>query len=183
MTSTTGVAAGDYVWGTNIAPLAKVSSITNGTTIVVDRANIGTVSGTLRFNHLPSETVADALVGFSLRVRIVTLTTNATAITSLLLTTSSTTASRGAVYPMDTNTVTFTGPPAGTDMVVLSAGTNTILYSIDSASTFTYTYSGAQSVDVGFIKTGYVPYYIRNLSLSTTDSSIPVAMTADRNFI
>lgn len=183
MTDTTGVAAGDYVWGTNIAPLAKVSSITNGTTIVVDKANIGTVSGTLRFNQLPNEIVADALVGFPLRLRIVTLTTNATAITSLLLTTSSTAAARAAVYPMDTNTVTFTGPPAGTDMVVLSAGTNTILYSIDSASTFTYTYSGAQSVDVGFIKTGYVPYYIRNLSLSTTDSSIPVAMTADRNFI
>ena len=84
---------------------------------------------------------------------------------------------------LDTNTVTFTGPPTGTDMVVLTAGTTTVLYSSDAASTFVYTYSGAQTVDVGFIKTGYVPYYIRNLSLSTTDSSIPVAMTADRNFI
>lgn len=101
MTSTTGVAVGDYVWGTNIAPNAKVVSITNGTTVVVDIANIGTVSGVLRFNHLPSETVTDALTGFPLRIRITTSTTNATAITSLYFFTNSTTAARAAVYPLD----------------------------------------------------------------------------------
>ena len=39
-----------------------------------------------------------------------------------------------------------------------------------------------RTVDVGFIKPGYVPLYIRNLALTTTDSSIPVALTADRNY-
>jgi hypothetical protein len=101
MTSTTGVEAGDYVWGTNIAPNAKVVSITNGTTVVVDIANIGTVSGVLRFNHLPSETVTDALTGFPLRIRITTSNTNTTAITSLYFFTNSTTAARAAVYPLD----------------------------------------------------------------------------------
>lgn len=108
MTSTTGVAAGDYVFGTNIAPNAKVSSITNSTTVVVDIANTGTVSGVLTFNHLPSETVADATVGFPLRLRIKTTTTNATAITSLYFYTTSTTAARAATYPLDTVTVTVT---------------------------------------------------------------------------
>jgi hypothetical protein len=182
MTSTTSVNVNDYVWGTNIAPLAKVVSITNATTVVVDKANIGTVSGVLRFNQLPSEVVNDALVGFPFKVRIKTTTTNATAITSLLITSASTVSARTATYPLDVNAVTFNGVPSGTDMIVLSAGTNTILYSLDSASTFVYTYSGAQTVDVGFIKQGYVPYYIRNLALTTTDSSIPVAMTIDRNY-
>lgn len=185
MTSTTGVAVGDYVWGTNIAPNAKVSSITDGTTVVVDKANIGVVSGVLRFNHLPSETVADATVGFSLKVRIKTTTTNATAITSLYFFTNSTTAARAATYALDTNTVTFTGLPTGTDVVVLSAGTATILAQQDAGAgtTYGYTYSGAQTIDVGFITQGYVPLYIRGLSLGTTDSSIPVAMTADRNYV
>lgn len=185
MTSTTGVAAGDYVWGTNIAPNAKVASITNATTIVVDIANTGTVSGALRFNHLPSETVADSAVGFSLKLRIKTSTTNATAITSLYFFTYTTPSDRAATYPLDTNTVTFTGLPTGCDAVTLSAGTSTILDSQDSiaGSSYTYTYSGAQNIDVGFIKIGYVPFYIRNIALTTSNSSIPVALQLDRNVL
>jgi hypothetical protein len=108
MTSTTGVAVNDYVFGTNIAPLARVVSITNGTTIVVSIANIGAVSGTLRFNQLPNETVSDPLVGFPLRVRIKTTTTNATAISSLLFYTNSTAAARAATYDLDTVPITIT---------------------------------------------------------------------------
>ena len=121
--------------------------------------------------------------GFKLRLKVSTTTANTTAITSVYIPTTSTAVAQDNQYPLDTNTVTFTGLPASTDMVVLTAGTTTVLYSVDAASTFTYTYSGAQTVDVGFIKEGYVPLYIRNLSLTTTDSSIPVAMSADRNFI
>jgi hypothetical protein len=99
--------------------------------------------------------------------------------------TTTTSAQVDNLYPLDTNVVTFTGLPIGTDVVVLTAGTSTILAQQDShgLSNYNYSYSGAQTVDVGFIKTGYVPLYIRGLSLTTTDSSIPVAMTTDRNFI
>jgi hypothetical protein len=185
MTDTTGVAVGDYVWGTNIAPNAKVVSITNGTTVVVNIANIGTVSGILRFNHLPSETVASSATGFSLKLRIKTSITNATAITSVYFYTYATSTDRSVTYPMDTNTVTFTGLPTGCDAVTLVAGANTILDSQDSmaGTSYSFTYSGAQNIDVGFIKPGYVPQYIRGLSLTTSDSSIPVALTVDRNFI
>ena len=81
-------------------------------------------------------------------------------------------------------TVTFTGLPTGTDVVILTAGTNTILDQVDSnvGTTYAWGYSGTPTVDVGFIKTGFVPYYIRNLALSSSNSSIPVAMSADRNF-
>lgn len=109
MTSTAGVEVGDYVFGTNIAPNAKVVSITNATTIVVDIQNIGIVSGELRFNHLPSETVTDALIGFPLRVRIKTTTafTN-NPITSLFFHTFSSPSDREAVYPLDIVPITVT---------------------------------------------------------------------------
>ena len=82
-------------------------------------------------------------------------------------------------------TVTFTGLPTGTDIVILTAGTITVLDQVDqnSGTTYAWGYSGTPTVDVGFIKEGYVPYYIRSLALSSTDSSIPVAMSIDRNFI
>ena len=131
---------------------------------------------------LNAETL-NAAVGFKLRLKVTTSTTNATAITSVYMTTVSTTTAQDYQYPLDVNTITFAGPPTGCDMVVLTAGTTTVLYSIDAGTTYSYTYSGAQTVDIGFIKQGYVPYYIRGLSLTTTDSSIPVAMTADRNYI
>jgi hypothetical protein len=81
-------------------------------------------------------------------------------------------------------TVTFTGLPTGCDIVVLTAGTSTILAQVDahSATSYAFAYQGTPTVDVGFLKPGYVPYYIRNLALSTSDSSIPVSLTADRNY-
>lgn len=126
----------------------------------------------------------DALKGFKIRLMVSTTTANTTAITSIYLLTNSTTTTQAYQYPLDVNTVTFTGLPTGCDAVVLVAGTSTILEQKDSLSgtTYGFTYSGAQSVDVGFIKPGYVPFYIRNLSLSASDSSIPVSLTADRNY-
>ena len=101
-----------------------------------------------------------------------------------MLTTSTTTAQETQLFPLDTNTITFTGLPTGTDVVVLAAGTDTILDQRDAnpTSSYAFVYSGAQTVDVGFIKPGFVPFYIRGLSLTTADSSIPVALTADRNY-
>jgi hypothetical protein len=98
--------------------------------------------------------------------------------------TTSTTTTQAYQYPLEMNTVTFTGLPTGCDAVVLTAGSGTILDSKDSmaGTSYSYTYSGAQTVDVGFINPGYVPFYIRNLSLTTTDASIPVSLTQDRNY-
>jgi hypothetical protein len=120
MTSTTGVAVGDYVFGTNIAPNAKVSSITNSTTIVVDIANIGTVSGVLRFNQLPSETNLPS-TGFKIKIRILTSTTNATAITSLYAFISSNSTTRAYQYPLDPVTVKVTVKDATSFAVIQNA--------------------------------------------------------------
>lgn len=126
----------------------------------------------------------DASLGFKLKLKITTGTTNTTAITSVYLLTNSSTTAQDYQYPLDINTVTFTGLPTGCDAVVLTAGTSTILDQEDSlgGTSYAYTYSGAQTVDVGFIKPGYVPFYIRGLGLSANDSSIPVSLTVDRNY-
>lgn len=121
---------------------------------------------------------------FKLKIKYVTCVSNSTGAGILNINTKCTEESRKYQYILDTNTITFTGLPVGTDAVVLSAGTDTVLDTFDqiTGTTYTYTYSGAQNIDIGFIKQGYVPFYIRNLALTTTDSSIPVSLTTDRNF-
>lgn len=186
MTDTTGVAANDYVFGTNVAPLARVVSITNGTTIVVNKANIGAVSGILRFNQLPSETVSDPLVGFPLKVKIKTTTTNATAVSSLYFLTNATTAARAATYPLDLATLTLTGLVTGSDIVILQPGTSTEYNNTDSnaGTTFSYVYDSSvvTSVDVAVYKAGYVPFFVRSFSLTSAGASLPIAQIADRAY-
>ena len=183
MTSTTGVVVGSYVFGTNVAYGAKVQSITNGTTIVVDIANIGTVSGVLRFSELPNETISDTATGFKMKMRLKSVVANtSTTISSVhWFTTPSGTNNQ---YPLDTNTLTLTGLQSGSDVVILTAGTSTILAQADSVSgtTYAYTFSGAQNVDIGVLKPGRVPLYVRNLALTAVDSSLPIAQVADRNY-
>jgi hypothetical protein len=78
-------------------------------------------------------------------------------------------------------TVTFTGFETGSDVVILTAGTSTILQSADAVSgtSYAWQYQGAQTVDVGFIKPGFKVKYLRALSLGTSDSTIPVSMQTD----
>lgn len=180
MTSTAGVVVGSYVTGTNVALIAQVVSITNGTTIVVTVPNVGTVSGILRFSEFPDEVWFTQ--DFKIKVRLKTVA--AAASTSFSSITMYLYRAAADEYQLDSNTITFTGLPTGCDAVVLAAGTATILDQSDSlaGTSYTYTYSGAQDVDVGFLKPGYVPFYIRNLSLTASDSSIPVTLSPDRNY-
>lgn len=183
-----------YTAFTNSAPVVTGTNVTftSGSTwgnhTIEYQVDVGSgYNGTwLGFNNANLIThTFNSTTGFKLKIRATTLTVNATnALTNIRVNLTTTSADQQTkLYPLSINTVTFTGPPTGTDFVVLTAGTTTVLYSTDAGSTFAYTYEGTPTVDVGFIKTGYVPYYIRNLALGATDSSIPVAMTADRNFI
>jgi hypothetical protein len=134
---------------------------------------------------LAAETVQPN-VGYKLKFKITcTVSNNANLVSYVRCSTTSTLqAQLDNLYPLDQNSVTFTGLPLGFDAVVLTAGSSTILAQADSvnASSYSYSYSGAQVVDVGFIKPGYNIQYIRGLALSTIDSSIPVSMTVDRNY-
>jgi len=127
----------------------------------------------------------DASLGFKLRLKITTGTANTTAITSFYMLTTSTTTTQAYQYPLDSNTVTITGIVAGSDVTFLTSGTETVLQnSEDIAGTAnSYIYSGAQTVDITIYKPGYIPYFVRNLSLGTTDSSLPVSQTADPSYL
>ena len=139
----------------------------------------------LTATNLSGETLS-ASSGFKLKYRMVCAVASTTNMITYIMiqTDSSLEAQSGNMYPLDVNTLSLVGLPAGCDLVVLSAGTATILDQKDAvnSSVITYTYSGAHNVDVGIIKPGYIPFYIRGLSLSEVDSSIPVSLTVDRNY-
>jgi hypothetical protein len=189
VTDATGVAVGDYVWGTNIGYTAKVTIVNpdgdNVNELELDIVNIGTVSGILRFNHLPSETIANPLVGTPLRIRIKTTTTNTTAISSLYFFTYSDASARAATYALDVNTLTLTGLVAGSDVIVTTSDTNTVVGEVDAnaGTSWGFTFSGAQTVDIKVIKAGYVPWVIYDYALSAADASLPVAQTVDRAYV
>lgn len=124
--------------------------------------------------------------GFRLKVRATCTTANAgNLITNMrvALTTDATTR-KAQLYPLSVNTVSFTGLPVGCDVVVLTAGSTTVLAQEDNlpGTSYSFSYEGAQTVDVGFIKPGYIPFYVRDLALGTTDTSVPVSLRADRNY-
>jgi len=186
----TGIEIGDYVqhyaFNTRYLDLnAKVTNIV-GNTLTLDKANVvSCVNAWYLFSSLGSEPAIDPSVGFRMKIRITTQITAAIAITAVKCRTICSAESKAlALYPLDTNVISFTGLPTGTDMVVLEAGTTNILYQVDAyaGTTLTYTYEGADTIDVGFIKPGYIPYYIRNLSIGLTDTSLPISLTPDRNY-
>jgi hypothetical protein len=129
--------------------------------------------------------VLDASKGFKLRLKITTVTTNTTAITTVYMPTVSTTTAQGYQYPLDTITLTLNGLIGGSDIVILQAGTETELANVDAnpASSYSFVYEVPQAVDIMVYKRGYIPFGIRNYTLSSSDASLPIAQIADRNFL
>jgi len=126
-------------------------------------------------------------VGFRLKIRITTTTANATAITYLMMGTITTAAAQGAdLYPLDVITTTITGLVAGSDVVVLAHGTETILATVEDNPTtsWSFTYESAEAVDIAIYKPGYFPLTtIYNFMLSATDASIPVVQVPDPSYL
>lgn len=81
-------------------------------------------------------------------------------------------------------TLTLTGLQTGSDIVILAAGTSTILAQVDqnAGSTFPYSFTTGGAVDIGVLKAGYVPQYLRNFQLPAANTSLPISQVADRNY-
>lgn len=128
----------------------------------------------------------DPAVGVKLRVRITTSTANSAAITSLYVLTTTSDAARDNLYPLDLTTLTLTGVVAGSDIVILDAGTSTERANVNanpsSTYAFQYEYSPADVVDICVYKAGRVPFAIRGYTLASADASLPIAQVEDRNF-
>jgi hypothetical protein len=134
---------------------------------------------------LNAETDIDPALGFKLRIKITTSTTNATAITSLYLVTASTAVAQDNQYPLDTFTLTLNGIISGSDVVILQAGTETVLSQVDQnlGSTWNYVYETATAIDIFVSKAGWVPFYIRDYVLASANANLPIAQIQDRNFV
>jgi hypothetical protein len=71
------------------------------------------------------------------------------------------------------------------DVVILEAGTQTVLASVDeqSGNVFNYTYTTLQNVDIGVIKQGFVVNYTYGFSLPAVNATLPIKLIADRNYL
>jgi hypothetical protein len=134
---------------------------------------------------LSGETGINPSIGIKLRLEITTSVTNTTAITSVFLTTVSSTTSQDFQYPLDTFKLTLNGIVNGSDVVVLQAGTETVLAQVDQNSTnsWDYIYEIPTIIDIFVSKAGFVPFYIRNFTLQSSNATLPIAQINDRNYI
>ena len=84
-----------------------------------------------------------------------------------------------------TYTITLIGLVSGSDVVILQAGTTTVINSVDAnaGSTYSYTYETPQNVDIKIIKPGFVLLPINNYPLASSNVSLPVSQTFDRNYL
>lgn len=184
MVSTAGVEVGDYIFGTNIAPNAKVTQITNSTTVVVDRPNIGTVSGLLSFSYLPNEVVSPRL-GFKQKIQIVTSASNATAITSLFAYTLNTTGSRQYQYPLDLVPLEITNLRNPSEVRVFEYNTTNEITGQEQVTSGSYSttidVAAYPVVDISILSLGY--QNLRLLSQSLGDGlTLQAAQVVDRQY-
>jgi hypothetical protein len=142
---------------------------------------------TLSNANLVAETGVSPTTGVKFRFRISCLTANtANVLTSFAVNGTTTLAiQNAALYPLDTTGLTISGIQPGSDVVVYTAGTTTVLDTGDSVggTSYTYSYTTSQNVDIGIILSGYRPYYIRNYLLPTVASTLPVSQEVDRSYV
>lgn len=185
MTTTAGVESGDYVFGTNVAPNAKVMSITDMTTIVVDRANIGTVSGILTFCHLPSETGINASDGFKMKIQIITSASNATAISSLYAHTLNTSASRAFQYPLDLVPLSITNLKNPSEVRIFDYNTTNEIAGQEEITSGSFStlidVASYPVVDIAILSLGYQNTRLLSQSLGT-GLTLQAAQVIDRQY-
>ena len=159
-----------------------------GNTITVDNPNIGTVSGTIRFNHLHSET-GIVSTGFKLKIKITTTNANAQGISSLSIFTDTDDTSRALQYPLDTvdATLYLYGMEPGTEVRVFRTSDDLPIAGIESivGTDFTYNYvwSGDDiNVYIVVFSLTSQPIKFENQILGQDGLTIPVIPVLDRQY-
>jgi hypothetical protein len=194
VTDATGIEVGDYVWGTGIGLLARVTNISSNT-ITVNVANSATVSGVIRFNHLPFESISPS-TGFKLKFRVTVITTETIACAYLRVDTISTAAAQaGTLYPLDVTPFTFEvldsalAPLSGyeyriytkdpTPGVIGTEIAGVELY--NSASyTFNHEYSSNTDIVVQIIKEGYEES-TTEYTINATSQTVKIILQTEYN--
>ena len=113
----------------------------------------------------------DASKGFKLKLKITTSTTNATAITSVYMTTVSTTTAQDYLYPLDTAVVVMNGLVSGSIVKAKKVSDGTVLFTGNEsggAISFETEYIGSIKLEARKASTQpyYVPYETQVVSIS-----------------
>lgn len=86
----------------------------------------------------------------------------------------------------NSKTLTLTGLVSGSDIVIRTANTNTVILSVDAHGSTSYGYSYAYVagtyVNIFVAKAGYVPYTVWNYLLGSSDASLPISQVVDRAY-
>ena len=167
----------------NVAAVMSGGTIGNYTLeYQIDTGSGYSIWKTLSGANLSGESISP-VTGFRLKIRVTTAITNSTAITFLRLTTLTTKAAQEAIsYPLDTNTVTFTGLPVGTEVRVRQ-GSKTLAQAQD-VNTGSYIFSHSLSgrpVRAQFTLPGYV-FEDLDLTLVSSDISIGIIYSPDPSY-
>ena len=130
----------------------------------------------------------NSTTGFKLKVRATCAVASATnAITNMRVALTTTSTDRDTrLYPLASVTLTLTGLPAGCDITVLEAGTETMRENIEdfAGTSYAYTYADPGAVvDIVVIKPGYMPAAVRGYALSASAASLPFALTPDPSYL
>lgn len=130
--------------------------------------------------NLSGITGINAALGFKLKVRLTTGTTNTTAITSLYFLTNSTTTAQDYQYPLDVAPITVSGLVTGSRVKFSKVSDGTVLYSAaESGGSVTYAdnqYLGAVSIEAR--KASSSPFYQAWVTQITPVSGAAVSATA-----
>jgi hypothetical protein len=178
---------GDFIQHSTFR-LPQNTTITNivGDVITVSNAFISSplgANGTISFS--PVNVAVSPTNGYLLQIRCRPTIAAATTLTTGFSAGIQTNATDQQIqHPLPAIALTLTGLVSGSDIVVLQAGTETVLSQVDQniGSSWIYDYEVPTVVDIFVSKSGYVPFYIRNYSLSSTNASLPIAQVIDRNY-
>ena len=173
------ITGGQLIASTSSAagPISSLQIVGNVTQATPTNLTGVTITGTLTYN-----TATPATITFT-NVTAGTVSNSGVALVTVQRVNSTLTA--GANVAAVTNiTLTLTGLQTGSNIVILQAGTSNILLAIDSnvGASYAYVYQTAQAVDIGVIKPGFVPLYVRNFALASTNAGLPITQTFDRNY-
>lgn len=190
----------DYIIGhtgfANSAAIMAGGTATNYTYEYSIDKNDGSGFSTMTSSSYTATTLATALngltgisaiLGFKLKIKITTGTTNATAITSLYLITASTTTTQAYQYPLDVVTITLTGLEDGTEVraYVDNAGDNdTAIDGIESTTGGSYSFDAeaGDTINIMINHLNFQPADIWQYVVGTSDVSIPVSQVIDRQY-
>lgn len=182
-----------YTAFTNSAPVVTGTNVTFGTRWgnhdIEFQIDTGSGYNGIWLNMTAANLILQSInstVGFKLKVRATCAIAAATnVLTNIRINTTTTSIDQSTkLYPLQTVSLQLTGLQPGSDVIILSGGTPTILASADSivSDTYSYVYETLQNIDIGIVKPNYIPLYIRNYPLGSSNATLPISQQFDRNY-